>query len=306
MTIKAKLSGVLAPILTPFTKDGAVDHTRYITHARWLLDNGCAGLVPFGTTGEASSISPGERMEALDALVAAGIAPGQLLPGTGLCSLAETIELTRHATKLGCHGVLTLPPFYYKAVSDDGLYAYFAQLIEQVADDRLRLYLYHIPPIAGVGFSLDLVARLAHNFPDFVVGIKDSSGDWINTAALLKHLPDFEIYPGSEVFLLDGLRQGALGCITATANINSRAISAVFEAYDSENANMLQADITKIRNIIQKFPMVPALKFLLAHYHDDPDWGEPCAPLLALSEVDGAALLDAVHGFVLSISNGSE
>ena len=116
--------------------------------------------------------------------------------------------LTKHAVDLGCGGVLMLPPFYYKAPSEEGLFRFFAEVIEEVGDDRLKVYLYHIPPVAQVGFSLPLIGRLIKEFPETVVGLKDSSGDWSNTAAILDAYPGFEVFPGSEVFLLDGLQQG--------------------------------------------------------------------------------------------------
>ena len=143
------------------------------------------------------------------------------MPGTGTCSLADAIVLTKHAVDLGCGGVLMLPPFYYKAPSEEGLFRFFAETIEEVGDDQLKVYLYHIPPVAQVGFSLPLIGRLIKEFPDIVVGLKDSSGDWSNTAAILETYPGFEVFPGSEIFLLDGLRKGAAGCISATCNVSA-------------------------------------------------------------------------------------
>jgi 4-hydroxy-tetrahydrodipicolinate synthase len=218
------LRGVLAPNLTPFEDDGRIAETLYVEHARRLLDEGCAGLVPFGTTGEAASVGIEERIRLLDRLVESGIPASRLLPGTGLTSLPDAVRLTQHATALGCAGVLVLPPFYYKVVSDEGLFAYFARLIEGVDDPALRVVLYHIPQVAGVGFSVPLVRRLREAFPETVVGIKDSSGDWANTSALLG-IDGLAVYPGTELLLPRALIAGSPGCITATANVNAPALA---------------------------------------------------------------------------------
>ena len=152
-----RLSGVLAPVVTPFTPRLAPDAGRFVRHCRWLLGHGCSGLAVFGTNSEANSLSVEERMELLEALVQGGVPPETLMPGTGCCALTDSVRLTGHAVKLGCGGALMLPPFYYKGVSDEGLFRAFAEVIERVADQRLRLYLYHIPPVAQVAISLELI-----------------------------------------------------------------------------------------------------------------------------------------------------
>src|SRR6266513_6549340 len=220
-------AGVLVPVLTPFTASGEPDAGRFIAFCRWLLDQGADGLAVFGTTSEADSMSAGERMELLDRLIAAGIPAAKLMPGTGACSVTEAVTLIRHAVGHGVGGVLMLPPFYYKGMDYDGLFAFFAGVIDRVGSSALRIFLYHIPPQTVLGLSLDLVGRLIRAYPDTVVGLKDSSGDWNNTAALLERFPDFAIFPGSEVFLRDGLRHGGAGCITATGNVNVTGIRRV-------------------------------------------------------------------------------
>ena len=191
-------SGVIAPLITPFGEDGAPDFERFVSHGEWLMANGCTGLAPFGTTSEANSLGLEERMELLEELIDGGIDPTKLLPGTGMCSLTDAITLTQHAVEMECGGCLMLPPFYYKAPSEEGLFRYFSEVIEAVGDDRLKVYLYHIPPIAQVGFTLPLIGRLMKAYPDTVVGLKDSSGDWANTKSILDAYPTLEIFPGSE------------------------------------------------------------------------------------------------------------
>jgi 4-hydroxy-tetrahydrodipicolinate synthase len=287
--------GVFVPASTPFRADLSVDGERFVAHCRWLLDQGADGLAVFGTTSEANSLSAGERMAALEQLLAGGIGPGVLMPGTGCCALPDTVALTRHAVERNCMGVLLLPPFYYKGVSDDGLYAGIAELIQRVADKRLRVYLYHIPPMAGVGFSLALIGRLLKNFPGVVVGIKDSSGDWKNTQALLQEFPGFEVFPGSETFLLDGLRRGGAGCISATANINVAAMRALIDAWKTPAADAMQQQLTALRAAVQKFPLVPANKAVLARLQGAPGWNVVRPPLTSLSSEARTQLFSALE-----------
>jgi 4-hydroxy-tetrahydrodipicolinate synthase len=299
-------SGVIAPLITPFGADGAPDADRFIDHADWLLSNGCDALAPFGTTSEASSLGLDERMELLDELVDAGIEPTDLMPGTGTCSLVDTIELTQHAIDLGCAGCLMLPPFYYKAPSEEGLYRYFSEVIDGVGSDELKVYLYHIPPVAQVGFSLSLIGRLVKAFPGVVAGLKDSSGDWANTKAILEAHPNLEIFPGSEAFLLDGLRAGAAGVISATANVNPAAMQAVVAARQSDAADGLQQKITGVRKVIQARSMIPLVKALVAHYRDDRQWAAVRPPLEELPQSEVAAAIAALeqdHAFTMAFAD---
>jgi 4-hydroxy-tetrahydrodipicolinate synthase len=282
---------VLVPVLTPFTPSGEPDAGRFVAFCRWLLDQGAGGLAIFGTTSEANSMSPAERMVLLDRLIEAGIPAAKLMPGTGACAVTDATTLVRHAVGHGCGGVLMLPPFYYKGVSDDGIFAFISSVIDKVGSSALRLFLYHIPPMAVVGFSLDLVGRLIAGYPQTVVGLKDSSGDWSNTAALLERFPGFAVFPGSEVFLLDGLRKGAVGCITASGNVNVPGIKKVYDNWRGPQAEALQAEITTLRKALQAYPMVPALKRIVAHYHDDPNWAAVRPPLVPLDPAQSAALI---------------
>jgi len=290
------MRGVFAPALTPMDSDLAPDAGRFVAHCRWLLDEGCHGLAPFGTTSEANSLSADERMRLLDALIAGGVDPARLMPGTGCCALTDTVRLTAHALGHGCGGVLMLPPFYYKAVDEDGLFASVAEAIERVGDARLRIYLYHIPPVAQVGFPLPLIERLVAAYPGVVVGLKDSSGDWRNTRGVLEALPGFGTFCGSEVFLLDTLRGGGAGCITATANVNAAAIRRAYDGWQGDRAAALQAAIDARRAMIQAYPMIPALKQIVSHYRDDAGWRNLRPPLRALTEAQAAALMAALDG----------
>jgi 4-hydroxy-tetrahydrodipicolinate synthase len=229
-------------------------------------------------------------MALLDHLIAAGIPAAKLMPGTGACAATDAASLARHAVGHGC-GVLMLPPFYYKPVSDDGIFAFVSNVIDKVGSPALRVYLYHIPPVAVVGYSLDLVGRLINAYPQTVVGLKDSSGDWSNTAALLERYPGFAVFPGSEVFLLEALRRGGAGCITATGNINVPGIARLYANWRGPQADALQAEVTTVRKTMQVYPMVPALKRVVAHFHNDPGWAAVRPPLTALDPAQSAALI---------------
>src|SRR5687768_15272557 len=280
-----RIEGVLAPVITPFRSDYAPDAQRFVRHCRWLLKSGCAGLAVFGTNSEANSMSVAEKRKLLEALVAGGVPPATLMPGTGHCALADSIEMTRAAVELGCAGVLMLPPFYYKGVSDEGLYRNFAEVIERVGDERLQLYLYHIPPVAQVAITLGLIERLLSKYPGIIAGVKDSSGEWSNTQAMLDNFAKggFDVFAGSEVFLLDNMRGGGKGCITATGNINPGPISEVYKNWRSADADRLQAGITATRKIVQKQPMIPALKSAVAHFGNDAQWKTCRPPLVELN-----------------------
>lgn len=284
-------SGVLVPALTPFNADLSPDKSSFIEHCRWLLKENADGLAVFGTTSEANSLTLEERMELLEALIESGISAKLLMPGTGACSIGDSIRLTNHAVDLGCKGCLMLPPFYYKGVSDDGLYAAFSEVIQHVGSDGLKIYLYHIPPVAQVPISLELIGRLISQYPNTVVGLKDSSGDWSNTQAVIREYPDFETFAGSEVFLLDTLRAGGVGCITATGNINPAGIRRVFENWQSDRADELQRRITEVRKTVQNYTMIPALKHLIADYSGKSEWTTVRPPLTGLAEDQSKQLM---------------
>ena len=328
------IRGVLAPVVTPFKSDLAPDSQRFIAHCKWLLSQNC-GLAVFGTNSEANSLSLEERLNLLDELVAAGVDPARMMPGTGCCSIMETVKLTKQAVGNGCAGVLMLPPFYYKDVSEEGLYRYFSEVVQRVGDARLKIYLYHIPPVAVVGITPKLVERLLAAYPNAIAGMKDSSGDWNNTKTFLDVFAEtappvptaraartFDVFVGSESFLLANMRNGGVGTISATANINPAAIHELYQkcsgvcAKRRRNGKALgtsasttelehdQARLNVVREVFsnRKFPsMIAALKQALAIYTDDPAWRTVRPPLIELTSEQAktlAAELQAI-GFAM-------
>ncbi len=298
-----RIRGVLAPVVTPFKADLSPDDERFVRHCQWLLSQNC-GLAVFGTNSEANSMSADERMALLDALVAAGIGPSRMMPGTGCCSITETVELTAHAVKHGCAGVLMLPPFYYKNVTEEGLYRYFSEVVQRVCDTRLRIYLYHIPPVAIVGITLKLVERLLKSYPTAIAGMKDSSGDWNNTKTFLdafavrsaRATRTFDVFVGSESFLLANMRNGGAGTISATANVNPAAIHELYAAWNTaDDGDKQQSKLDVVREVFSSgnFPsMIAALKQAIAIYRNDPEWARVRPPLVELTS-EQAKLLAA-------------
>ncbi len=291
------MKGVFSPVVTPFKKNLAPDPERLTRHCRWLLSND-VGLAVFGTNSEANSMSVEEKLELLDHLVVSGMDPARMMPGTGCCALTDTVALTKAATSYGCRGVLMLPPFYYKGVSDEGLFRSYAEVIERVGS-KVRIYLYNIPPVSQIPLSVALIARLIDRYPNNVVGIKDSSGDWNNTKAYLDNFASagFEVFPGAETFLLQGLRNGGFGCISATANVNPGPIARLMKNWESSNADEEQTKLDVVRKIFATYPMIPALKAAVAHYGNNPEWATVRPPLVELTEAQRASFiaeLDAV------------
>ena len=302
---KENLQGVFSPVITPFNRDFTVDHKKLTNQCEWLISQE-VGLAIFGTNSEANSLSVDEKIFLLDKVIDYGIDPGKLMPGTGCCSMTDTINLTKHAVKVGCAGVLMLPPFYYKAVDDDGLFKYFSNIIESVNDERLRIYLYHIPPIAMVGISLKLIEALLKKFPNTIAGIKDSSGDWNNTQQMLdEKWDDFGIFAGSESFLLKTMQQGGAGCISATANINPRNIYNVYKNWQKSNASYMQEEIDRVRSIVQKYPLIPALKSIVSHFHEDSEWNILRPPLKELHPNESKKLIAELEAINFKIDRSS-
>ncbi len=284
------IDGLWCATLTPLTDRGAIDHARFVAHVHWLFSQGVRGIAPFGTTGEGQSFSVDERRAGLDALLAAF--PGKrILPGTGCASLADTIALTRHATSAGCIASLVLPPFFWKGPSDDGLFAWYARLIEGVNDPRLRIFLYHLPQISSVPLPVDLVARLANAYPGTIAGIKDSQGSWDNTSALLARVPQLAVVIGHEPDLPRLVGAGGAGTICGVANAYPHLVQALLSAEASAET---QARIAKFVEILFMQPFLPAFKSIVADRTGDPGWRNVREPLLPLSDDQRRALREAL------------
>lgn len=292
------MKGVFAAVATPLHHDLSPDHTRMARHCRWLLANGCDGLGVLGTTGESTSFSVAERMAMLEGLAAAGVPLEKCMPGTGAAAFTDTVALTRHALDLSVGGVLMLPPFYFKNVSDDGVFAAYAEIIDRVGDSALKLYLYNFPQMSGVPISLAVIERLIDCYPGVVAGAKDSSGDIDNMLAMVERFPGFAVFPGSESAFLKVLQAGGAGCITAVSNISAPIAQQIYSAWTEGETTNEQANqmLLALRRVVTAYPLSAAVKTIIARHYDDEGWRRVRPTLMALDEADSTALLEALDG----------
>ncbi|MDW8125603.1 MAG: dihydrodipicolinate synthase family protein [Geminicoccaceae bacterium] len=298
-----KLRGIYAAVVTPVDPDGEINLERWTRHARWLLRKGCHGLGVFGTTGETQAFSVAERQAALEGFLASGLPADHVILGVGCCARADTVALIRHGLSLGITRMLALPPFFYKNVPEEGLFRAFAEIVETVGDPRLELLLYHFPQVTGVPIPAPVIARLLARYPGTLKGIKDSSGDLAHTLDLVRSFPGLAVFAGADQHLLAVLEAGGAGTISAAANLNCAASRAVFDAFergDRARAQALMAPVAAVREALQRRPLIPAIKHVIAHGRNDPIWRTVRPPLVELDPAEGERLLaelDAL-GFV--------
>ncbi len=302
-----RLKGVWAAALTPQKDDFSADTAAMVAHHSWLLANGCDGIALGGTTGEANSFSVGERRAMIDAAAAAGFGAEQMMVGTGCCAIPDTVELTNAALAHGFVNVLMLPPFYYKGVSDDGLFAAYSETISRVGDDRLKIYVYDFPTMTGLEISTQLLVRLHEAFPDTIVGVKDSSGRVDDMLAVCEAIPGFGTFAGTEQYLLPVLQAGGAGCISATANVTCAVSAPVYRAFaagDHNAAETAQQHATAVRLMLQAYGAIPAMKEAMAHHTGNTGWRNMRPPMVAMTQ-DAALKLAgemAALGFSLPLA----
>jgi 4-hydroxy-tetrahydrodipicolinate synthase len=294
MLKNAAYGGVNAAVLTAMRDDLSVDLDRTAAHCHWLLANGCNGLAVMGTTGEANSLGIDERIAMLEGLVARGVPGAKLLPGTGTTAITDTVLLTQKAREVGCRGALLLPPFYYKGPSDDGLLAYFSEVIERVGGG-ISFYLYNFPQQSAIPFSVDFFARLLKKYPTAFKGVKDSSGNFENGKSYVEAFArdGFEVYAGDDTLLLPLLRLGSAGCITAAGNMNSAVAAKVCANWDNAVGEAETAILGATRRAAVSVPLIPGLKALKARQTCDAGWTSIRPPHLKLTAEQQAKLFAA-------------
>jgi len=282
------IRGVHAAIATPVDARGNPDPAMLAEHALALLDEGCHGIALTGTTGEANSLGLTQRIDLLEAAIRHGVPAETILPGTGLPSVADTAALTRHAVDARTKGVLILPPHYYKDLDDEGLYRFYARVIEAVGDDRLRVVLYHIPQISMTPISHALIERLLGAFPGVVCGIKDSSGDLDNMLEMARRFPGLGVLSGADPLMLPLLQAGGAGCITGAANLCADALRVIYDGWNdpAKAAEVKAAQERAIgwRNLVSRPPQLATVKALVARRRDNPGWAGMLPPLVELDE----------------------
>jgi 4-hydroxy-tetrahydrodipicolinate synthase len=280
--------GLSCALALPCKLDSSIDFLRLSEHARRSLDAGCSSVTVFGTTGEGASVSLSEREQILGALLAAEIPLRKhVLAGVAAASVGDAVEQARILIDRDCRGVLLAPPFYFKHVTDEGIYRWFSQVFEKIGKRARDVFLYHIPSVTEAPLSIDLIGRLKAAFPQLIVGVKDSGGDWTYTERLLRTHPDLIILIGDERHLAAGVRLGAQGAISGLANLFPERLLKLIESKQDD------PQVVELVNEVLKFPVTPAVKALLAHRLNDPAWLNVRAPLVALTEKEGVRLTDA-------------
>ncbi len=294
-------AGIWPALLTPLTDRLDIDIPLFAAHCKNLLAAGCTGVTPFGTTGEGPSFSVNERIAAVDGLIAAGIPAQRMLVSTSCAALPDTEALTRHATQAGCFGVLLLPPFFLKGVPDQGVVDAYAQVIDQVADPRLRIVLYHIPQVSGVPLSHRVIETLMHRFPGNIIGIKDSGGqrDW--SLGLAKaFMPPLQVWVGHEPDLQVMAAQGSVGAVSGVANIAPKLVHRLVAGHTAPQAAADLARTQHLLAILTGYGLTAAFKHVMANLTGNPGWRRVRAPLVALNDAERAKLDAQMAVFALN------
>jgi 4-hydroxy-tetrahydrodipicolinate synthase len=286
--------GIYAAAVSPLREDGSLDTAKLVAYCQYLTsDGGCDGVAPTGTTGEGNSIGFRQKLELAGAFAEAGFDPSRAIFGTGACATQDAIDLSKAALDAGFPNVLVLPPFYYKNPSDEGLYRYFAQLIETIGDNRLRVYLYHFPQMSMTPIPVDVAVRLKKDFGPIVAGLKDSSGDMSQALAFATATggveADFDVYPSSEAFLFEGLAGGCAGIISGSTNAFANKVKAALAVEGADREIAFEA-VKEARATASKYPLMAAMKQLEAWRSGDDTWTRMAPPLVPLSAEQRANL----------------
>lgn len=298
---KAK-RGIYAAAVSPFNEDGSLNTAKLIAYCQHLMsDGGCDGVAPTGTTGEGTSVPMRDRLALPAAFAQADIARDSVIFGTGAPSAEDCVALTRAAVDAGYKSVLVLPPYYYKSPSDEGLFRYYANLVEKIADDGLRIFMYHFPQMSAVPLSTDLVLRLRAAFGPIIAGVKDSSGDFEQSRAFIEATggvaEDFDVYPSSEAMLWDGLSIGSAGIISGSTNAFANGVQAAWKAPEGPERDAAMDKVKAARSMAAKYPLMAAMKQIEAWRTGDDSWTRMTPPLVELSDAQKASLradLDAL------------
>ncbi|MDP2257362.1 MAG: dihydrodipicolinate synthase family protein [Polaromonas sp.] len=296
----AAFRGIWPALLTPLNADLSIDHARLAAHCKSLIARGCPGVTAFGTTGEGPSFSMAERKEAIEQLICNGIPAAQIMVSTSCAALPETLELTRHAVSAGVHGCLMLPPFFLKGVSDQGIIDSYRYVIDGMGEDlpKLKLYLYHIPQVTGVSLSHHVIRALKHQYPDTILGIKDSACSTAHSIGLAEaFMKDLTVYVGFEPDLPEMGRRGSTGAISGLANFMPRVVDRLVTQPDAPATPAERARVIKLIGLLDGYSLMPALKGIMALLSGEPAWLRVRAPLVALTADEFTALEKTIREF---------
>ena len=287
--------GVFAAASTPLLPRYGADYPRLLDHCLWLLENGCDGIAPLGTTGEANSLGIKDRISLIERLAGSSIPNDRIIVGTGSASLADTIDLSLVALDAGIRGLLMLPPFYYKSPTEEGLRNYFLHVADCLGPREPQIFLYNFPAMTSVPITLELTASLRKACPGTFVGMKDSSGDFDNTKRFLDAFPGFAVYSGTETFAARNLEAGGWGCISATTNVTAPVVARRIAETDPERSALLDTKINDLRATISSAGNVSGTKAILASFRKDDAWRRVIPPNVEIGLEEAERLAERVQ-----------
>jgi len=297
------LNGVYTASLTPLTASFEPNIPTLVRHAQWLLESGSDGVALLGSTGEANSLTLEQRLSIIEQ-TARELPPDRLMLGTGSCALQDAVRLTKASVDAGVFSVLVIPPFYYKPQSDESVLRFYSELISSVDEPRLRIIFYNFPKLSGYNFSVKILQELKLRFGDIAAGIKDSSGEWKNMLGIVQNIPDFMVYTGTETLLLDILKKGGTGCITATANLIAPECQRVYQAWKINKqkvAEQAQMNLTDLRKSLENYPLVSELKSLFAPLPIAEEWENMLPPFAPILDKQVEELTEQIKGLGLDL-----
>jgi len=297
------LNGVYTASLTPLTASFEPNIPALVRHAQWLLESGSDGVALLGSTGEANSLTLEQRLSIIEQ-TARELPPDRLMLGTGSCALQDSVRLTKASVDAGVFSVLVIPPFYYKPQSDESVLRFYSELISSVDEPRLRIIFYNFPKLSGYNFSVKILQELKQRFGDIAAGIKDSSGEWKNMLGIVQNIPDFMVYTGTETLLLDILKKGGAGCITATANLIAPECQRVYQAWRNNKqkvAEQAQINLTDLRKTLENYPLVSELKSLFASKTNAEEWENMLPPFAPILDKQVEELTEQIKGLGLDL-----
>ena len=296
-------SGIYTASLTPLTSTYETNLPALVSHVEQLFESGSDGVAILGSTGEANSLTIEQRLDIIS-YCGRTLAPERLMMGTGSCALQDAIRLTQASIEAGVFSVLVIPPFYYKPQSDESVIRYYSELISSVDDSRLRIIFYNFPKLSGYNFSTEILQEFKERFGDIAAGIKDSSGNWENMLSITKNVPNFMVYSGTETLLLNILREGGAGCITASANLLAPECQLVYQAWrnDQQNtAEQVQKELTVLRKALESYQFVSELKGLMALHTGSEHWQEMLPPFIPLLPTQVRELSEKINDLGLNL-----
>jgi len=301
--MNSPIQGIYTASLTPLTSSFEPNINELINHALWLLESGSDGVALLGSTGEANSLTIEQRLKIISNC-GRKLPPDKIIFGTGSCALKDTINLTKASLDVGVNSVLIIPPFYYKPQSDESVFRYFSELITIIDDSKLRIIFYNFPKLSGYNFSIKILKKFRSQFGEIALGVKESSGEMDTFLNIVKNIPDFMIFPGTESFLLENLRLGGAGCISATANLTSKECQKVNLAWkngQNDKAELLQKNLSNLRKVLEKHSFVSGLKSIFANKKNTEIWKYMLPPFSLLKSEEVNLIESQIKDFGLDL-----